>query len=159
MKTKDWKAALLEFPDHLGFEKSVLNHLINKPTDYIGSLRRLPKKLRWMFVHAYQGYIFNLALSEYIKKGKVPKELPLIGCESKPDKVSKKILEKEGITLEEFNVSAMPEMSTEGQMRKSLISFSDFDIVSFNQEDSKIVVRFSLPPGAYATVLLRELMK
>jgi tRNA(Glu) U13 pseudouridine synthase TruD len=50
-------------------------------------------------------------------------------------------------------------MSTEGAERKTLIGFSDFEIVDFKEEESNLWVRFSLPPGAYATVLLRELMK
>ncbi len=158
-KTEDFQAALNEFPNYLGFEKSLLNHLVRFPTDFIGAMRELPKKLRWMFIHAYQGYIFNLALSEYIEMGELPEELPLVGYTTGPDKVSEKILKKEGIKQDDFKVPAMPEMTSEGEMRKAVIPFSDLEVVDFNEKDSNLWVRFSLPPGAYATIVLRELMK
>jgi tRNA pseudouridine13 synthase len=156
---KAWKQALKEFPDYLGYEKSVLNHLAQYDTDYIGALRELPKKLRWIFVHAYQGYIFNIALSGCIEKGRIPKELPLVGYESKLGKVTKKLLECDGISREQFNVASMPEMSSKGELRQCLSKFKDFGIFDFNEGDSNIRVKFELPPGSYATMLLRELMK
>jgi tRNA pseudouridine13 synthase len=158
-ETEDFQAALNEFPNYLGFEKSLLNHLVRFPTDFIGAMRELPKKLRWMFIHAYQGYIFNLTLSEYIEMGELPEELPLVGYTTGPDKVSEKILKKEGIKQDDFKVAAMPEMTSEGEMRKAVIPFSDLEVVDFNEKDSNLWVRFSLPPGAYATIVLRELMK
>ncbi len=158
-ETGDFKKAFEEFPNYLGFEKSVLNHLAKTPTDYIGALRVLPKKLRLMFIHAYQGYIFNLALSEYLRSGEMPKELPLVGYTTPLDNVTEEILKREEIHKGQFRVPSMPEMAMEGEMRSSLAKFSDFMILGFNKEDSNIKVRFVLPPGTYATILLRELMK
>lgn len=158
-KTRDFKTAFNEFPDYLGYEKSVINRLARLPTDFIGGLRELPKKLRWLFVHAYQGYIFNLALSECVKRGSIPEELPLVGYATGPDKVSERLLKDEGLRKEDFEVPSMPEMSAEGMPRKALVEFRDFEVLDFNEKASNIRVRFSLPPGAYATMLLRELMK
>lgn len=158
-ETKDFKKAFQEFPKYLGMEKSVLNHLSKTPNDYIGAMRVLPKKLRWLFIHAYQGYIFNLALSRYIESGKIPDELPQVGYTTKPDEVTTAVLEGEGMKPEEFKIKPMPEMSFEGASRKSLVEFKEFEILGFNETDSNITLRFVLPPGAYATVLLRELMK
>jgi len=175
--TEDFKTAFHTFPDYLGFEKSVLNHLIQKPTDFVGALRVVPKKLRLMFVHSYQGYIFNEALSEYIEKGErregreatlrtgsldanlVPKELPMVGYDIELDDVTKKILEREGMKKEDFKIPSMPEMGMKGEMRDAFVEFKGFEIVGFNEEEANLRVRFSLPPGAYATMLLRELIK
>ncbi len=158
-KTEDFKKAFETFPNYLGFEKSVLNHLVKTPTDFVGALRVLPKKLRKMFVHAYQGYVFNLALSECIEKGEIPEELPLVGYTTKPDSISARILEEEDMKTEEFKVTPMPEMSLEGETRATLQEFRGFEVADFNEKDSKITVRFMLPPGTYATMLLREIMK
>ncbi len=158
-KTGDFKTALRTFPKYLGFEKSMLNYLVKHPTDFIGALRVLPKKLRKMLVHSYQGYVFNLALSRHIEGGDVPEELPLVGYGTEPDRVSAGILEREGMSPGDFKVPSMPEMSLEGEMRRALVEFKGFEVLDFNEGDSKIRVRFSLPPGAYATMLLRELMK
>jgi tRNA pseudouridine13 synthase len=158
-ETQDFKKALLTFPDYLGYEKSLLNHLVNYQNDYIGAMRKLPKKLRWLFVHAYQGYIFNRALSGHIKESEYPESLVLMGKESEADKRSLKILEEDGLSPSSFNVSAMPECSSRGETRQCFISFWDFKVMDFNKKENKIILRFSLPPGSYATVLLRELMK
>lgn len=154
-----FKHAFKSFPNYLGFEKSVLNHLMSVPTDYVGAMRELPKKLRWMFVHAYQGYVFNLALSEYIKRGDVPDELPMAGHSIALDEVSKGILEKEGMEPKNFRVPAMPEMTVEGLPRKTMALFENFEVIGFNEPERNLWVRFTLPPGSYATMLLRELMK
>ena len=66
--THDFKAALAEFPDHLRYERAMLNHLVKQPEDYIGAFRVLPKNLLRMFTHAYQSFIFNKILSKRIKE-------------------------------------------------------------------------------------------
>jgi tRNA(Glu) U13 pseudouridine synthase TruD len=112
-----------------------------------------------MFVHAYQGYIFNLALSEYMRRGERPEELPMAGHEISLDQITEGILKEEGMSKENFRSKSMPEMSMPGEMREAFVEFKDFGISDFNPVGGNITVRFSLPPGAYATVLLRELMK
>jgi tRNA pseudouridine13 synthase len=159
LKDNDFKKAFKNFPNYLGYEKSMLNYLAKEPTDFVGALRELPKKLRWMFVHAYQGYIFNLAVSECIEKGKIPKELPLVGYDSKPDRITAEIMRGEDITTGEFKVASMPESSTPGLMRDASIDFKDFEVLEFDKNKKTIKLRFSLPPGSYATILLREIMK
>ncbi|HEX9907837.1 MAG TPA: tRNA pseudouridine(13) synthase TruD [Thermoplasmata archaeon] len=74
----DFKAALREFPKKLTFERMMIEHLNEHPEDYIGALRRLPRNLLMMFVHAYQSYLFNRTLSERIRRGLSIRE-PVIG--------------------------------------------------------------------------------
>ena len=57
------------FPKQLRFERLMINHLVKKPTDFIGAFIRLPFKLQALFVQAYQSYLFNLFLSERLEKG------------------------------------------------------------------------------------------
>jgi tRNA pseudouridine13 synthase len=165
-KTENFREALKKFPKHLGYENAMLNHLAQVPTDYIGALRRLPKKLRWLFIHAYQAYIFNKALSTYIREGKTRVEkLPLVGYETKElDEVTQKILKEEGISPEDFKIKEMPEMSSKGESRKTFFEIKDFKIISIEDDDlhekkKKAIIQFSLPKGSYATVLLREFIK
>jgi tRNA pseudouridine13 synthase len=65
----DYAEALVNFPDRLGFEKAILNALVRHPDDYVGALEALPLNLQLMFVHAYQGYLFNRVLSERMERG------------------------------------------------------------------------------------------
>ncbi len=68
-ETHDFKRASEEFPKQLRFERLMLNHLSDKPTDFVGAFQCLPPKLQALFVQAYQSYLFNRFLSERIKLG------------------------------------------------------------------------------------------
>jgi tRNA pseudouridine13 synthase len=68
-ETRDFEQALREFPKKLTFERTMIGYLNDKPGDYLGALRTLPRNLLMMFVHAYQSYLFNRILSERIRRG------------------------------------------------------------------------------------------
>ena len=67
--TKDFKKALHNFPRQLRYERLILAHLVEKPVDFVGALKRLPGKLQSLFVQAYQSHLFNRFLSERIRMG------------------------------------------------------------------------------------------
>jgi len=165
----DFSQALKEFPKRLNYERRMLDSLAKNPRDFAGALRRLPKKLRRMLVHAYQSYIFNQVLSRAMGEGKEVKEslIMLLGHSSgfsqgRIGELEKEVLEEEGMALEDFKVKSMPEMSVAGSQRKAALSTS----FGFEVEDDdlnlpmlKVKFKFFLPPGNYATTVLREFMK
>ncbi len=67
-QTGDFKEGLRIFPVRFQFERAMMNHLISHPDDYTGAFRVLSPKLRELFLHAYQSYIFNIILSQRILK-------------------------------------------------------------------------------------------
>jgi len=67
--TQDFKEALRNFPEHLKYERSMLSHLVKQPRDFVGVFRRLPLKLRKLFLQAYQSFLFNKFLSQRIQRG------------------------------------------------------------------------------------------
>ncbi|MEM3641823.1 MAG: tRNA pseudouridine(13) synthase TruD, partial [Candidatus Bathyarchaeia archaeon] len=69
LSTQDFKQALKNFPKKLHYERLMLEHLAQKPEDFIGALRRLPTKLLELFPQSYQAYLFNRFLSKRVKKG------------------------------------------------------------------------------------------
>jgi tRNA pseudouridine13 synthase len=70
LKTEhDWKKALQYFPRNLHYERSMLKHLSKRKGDYAGAFRKLPIKLRRLFIQAYQSYLFNRFLSQRLKEG------------------------------------------------------------------------------------------
>lgn len=75
---EDWKNLLEIMPEPLGFEKSLVGHLMNNPGDWAGAISVLPNNLQMMFVHAYQSYLFNIMLSKRMEKG-LPLNLPVEG--------------------------------------------------------------------------------
>lgn len=159
-ETRDFKKALRCFPKRLGYEKAMLNHLVKREDDFYGALKQLPRGLRIMFVHAYQSYIFNNALSMYLKKGIPVERLPLVGYDSGVDEASELILREENVSQSDFK-SRYPEFSSAGTMRDAVVFFDEFHILDTGGVDGcvDVVLRFSLPKGCYATCLLREFMK
>lgn len=177
LETKDFSLALREFPKHLKLERSMLAHLAEHPTDYIGAFRKLPRQTMLMFIHAFQSWLFNESLSARIKDGMVRKEdgeiycgtnaygFPdienagvdflcgkLLGYDSSPNEREKEILAHHEISLAEFEINEIPELSSKGGFRPLLCPLKDFEFMEGE-------FRFSLPSGAYATSALREFMK
>jgi len=156
VETRDFHAALREFPVGLGYEKAMLNHLVQHAGDYAGALRTLPRNLQMMFIHAYQSYVFNRALSECLRRGLYVETLPLVGFEVQPDGISACILEADGIGVGDFRVRGLEELSSRGEYRSCYAVAGEFDCAVC---DGDAVFDFSLRSGSYATVFLREFMK
>lgn len=160
---------------------------------YKWAIESLPKPLKRMFVHAYQSYLFNKAVSERAKLGidkyvegdiiidneehlvhefgdeineriknfEVHPTAPLFGSKvplagGELGKVEQKILDDEGVTLEEFKVPKMPKLGSHGLRRA--VRFKIWD-ASAEVTDEGVLVEFSIPKGCYATAVLREIMK
>ena len=210
-ETHDFKSAYEKFPRAMSHERTVLSHLVKKPNDFAGAIRKLPIWVRRLFISAYQSYLFNKCLSERIKRG-LPINEAVIGdlvaiktsngsigsiivaneqnleflnnkikegkmClvlnvfgyrtiirEGPQGDIERTILKKEGITLEDFKVKHMPELSTKGYYRKASflpenLHISDILPDEFHKGCYKVTLEFTLGKGLYATVLLRELMK
>ncbi len=66
--TENFKQALENFPKQLRFERLMLEHLVDKPDDFVGAFQRLPVKLQELFVQAHQSYLFNRFLSKRLEQ-------------------------------------------------------------------------------------------
>lgn len=159
----DPKRGLEECPGSLRFEKAMLNHLVSRENDYAGALRKLPKSLRRLFVHAYQAYLWN-------ETAKVSKEetIPLIGYGTELEKYGdsrglSRVMKKEKIKTGDFKIRSMPELSSEGSERERVV-FPEGLIFSVGEDElnkgrRKLVIEFFIPKGSYATVVVDRLMK
>jgi len=140
----------------------IKEHLKAKEHDFIGALRIIPLKLLKLYVHAYQSFIFNKTLDQFIDK-KI-ENIPIVGFgteldDSKSSKIITKLLEKEKITLRDFIIRQIPDLSSEGSERKTFVKINDFKIIEkkkdeLNKGKEKVTVSFSLPKGSYATVFI-----
>ena len=77
-ETMDLETAMREFPRTLTFERMLIGWVLRNPGDWSGAIRTLPPNLQMMFVHAYQSYLFNLILSERVRRG-IPLDRPIVG--------------------------------------------------------------------------------
>ena len=98
------------------------------------------------------------------KNGITELKLPIIGFGTELDntisnKIIKKIMEEENLNARDFIMPQIPELSSESNEREAFIKVNDFEIVKhendeLNEGKQKMVVKFSLSKGCYATVLI-----
>jgi tRNA pseudouridine13 synthase len=185
LETKDFKKWASSFPSRSGFEVTMLNHLANNPEDYLGAFKALSKSMQFLFLHAYQSYLFNEIINLRIDKGYFlePLEgdkiingkihLQLFGhdskfLEGKAGEVEKEIFKKEKVDFKHFFNRDYSVLSCKGDFRPVLtfpkdLKFLSVSLDDLNQEELpgslKATVSFTLDKGQYATVLIRELIK
>ncbi len=180
-RTGNFKLALKEFPKKYRFERAMLNALCSNGSDFAGAFRALPTRLRFLFTHAYQAWLFNRVLKKRLDAGiglqpvdgepqedNVPLGL-LPGFESSysPGRIGqleREVMEEEEISFADFRVSALKECSSRGARRKIAVKPEKLQILEISDDEifegkQCCTVRFELEKGAYATVVLRELTK
>jgi len=146
-----------QFPKFMRFENAMINQLIKHPNDFVGAFKKLSKNLYKIFTHSYQSHIFNLLLSEKIKKGEsLAGEGNLVGYGSELTKKELSLLKEDDLSQDQLRIKQFPEASVKGGTRKWLAELKNF---SCEQDKNSIIVNFDLEKGAYATIFLRELLK
>jgi len=183
LQTRDYVKALNAFPTHLRYERCMLDYLADKQRDFIGALRRLPRKLGMMLVHASQSHLFNQYVSMRLHDNDLePKENELvcgtndygfpdlgkksndeengwlacnvIGYDSELNEFEKELLAEAGISKEDFKIKKIPEFSSSGSLRTMFMPIKDF---AYDEKENTF--RFSLPKSGYATVVMDEFLK
>ncbi len=161
--------ALKIFPKDLMYERSMLDYLYKNPSDFVGAIRRLPIRLRKMFLNAYQSYLWNKA-AEKMTKSERSLKIPMVGFDTKLSERSPlgkgilAMLKEDGISLEDFRIKSMPELSCYGTERELFVRPKNMKIVKISEDEYNpgkraVEISFFLPSGSYATVLLKEIMK
>ncbi len=181
---KDFKNAveLLKKQNHIDEETVKLYK-----EDYIKMIRHIPMKILKLFVHAYQSFLFNELCKKIILEKKYSYNeleysqgelffafreptnilLPILGfgseIENKYAEMMDNLLAKEKITLRDFIIKQIPELSSFGTERNFVAQINDFSKEEFlddelNQGKKKIKIIFDLPKGSYATMVVKKLM-
>jgi tRNA pseudouridine13 synthase len=138
-------------------------HNKKHPTDFVGALKRLPKKLLLLFVHAYQSWIWNETVAGYLQKKEekvtlikysvgtfvfcnnlenyINIEIPLVGFFTELDsvdtdivKIIETILEEEKISQSDFIIKQIQGLSVEGATR-NIVEKIDSLVISPIEDD------------------------
>ena len=228
-ETGDIEACLEIIPEHLGYERNILEKLQEKPEDYVSAFMALPNSLQLLTIHSVQSLTFNYSLRERMKKN-LPIIHPTIGdivapvnpngridagkmayvsetnlerckrnCESSrlavtgplpgleapmakenPGAIENKALKESQLDKVDWRIEKIPRLTSSGTRRPLSVFFRDFSVseapevgdltssrwIEGNKEGDRwnphgacLKLKFSLPPGTYATVLMREFMK
>jgi tRNA pseudouridine13 synthase len=185
----DYAAALAQWPPSLRDERRVLAALA-RHGNVEQALRALDKKLRGLFISAYQSHLFNRLLAQRIQtldrlqsgdvafihasgaafvvqdaaleqpradRFEISPSGPLFGpkcllAEGVPGQQERAALEESGLSLAEFR---LPGLKFKGARRPFRIPLADGQV----GWDDGLMIGFRLPPGSYATGVLREVMK
>jgi len=139
----------------------------------IKDVLRLDLRLLRFFINSYQSYLFNLMVSERMRRGhplNKPIEgdfikggkpaFPIIGYKSKLPKgeagdIVKSVLEGEKVRPKDFKLEVR-KLRDKGSLRKVPVTYKSL-MVDINKNE--VVLSFWLEKGCYATVLLREFCK
>jgi tRNA pseudouridine13 synthase len=184
---KNFKNAVELIVKSIGtYENAVKMHLENNQNDYVGAIKRIPKKILSMYLHSVQSLLFNNALTGLLKEhskmlnaeysvkeysqgefifyndpenyDKIPvKELQLIGFDT--NLMNEHIiaqLKALGIDQRDFIIRAIPELSVEGSTRNCFVEIEDF---SYEKIDEKTIkLKFFLQKGSYATIAVKGML-
>ena len=182
---EDFVEALEYFPRHLKYERMLLNSLAEVDTDFGRAIRKLPRTLSLMFIHSVESYIFNKEVELRVKERRVEPEgdgractadrfgFPdldvdasstekkfivgnTVGYDTLLNATQEKLLGELGIAQEQFRMKSMPELNSKGSRRVLFAPYVEF---AAQVNGSEVTLRFSLPAGSYATVLLGEFIK
>lgn len=190
----DWpacKAALGK-----GHARSIVDYLIHHPTDFKGAVARLRPELHGLYLSAYQSFLWNHMLGEWLranispedlgmialKLGSVPTPLrmsdeklaawralvlPLPSARLKPAtgaswaRLVERVLDREGLTLAETKIKGMQQPFFAKGDRVARIQPSDCAAEVAADElqagKRKFLLRFDLPRGAYATMVVKRI--
>ena len=172
------------------YEQEMKRFLGEQPGNHVGALQIIPKKTLLLFVHAYQSRIWNRAAAAHLKttsnagreitysegtlffpyEKREQEQIALPGFESELEgeaagscgMLVQAELDHDEVSLRDFIVRQMPELTCSGDVRDLFVEPADFS-ASEPQDDElnpgkkKITISFSLPKGSYATMVVKAL--
>jgi tRNA pseudouridine13 synthase len=156
-----------------------------KDNQYVNALMQNEQVLKLCF-NAYQSFLFNEALAEYVKKhykavavkysaGQLAFaeldsvhnfSMPLVHFDTELEGELKMIydavLKREGVRLSDFLIRQLPNLIQITPMRLAFVAVKEFKTLEFSDDElnegkKKQVVSFSLPKGSYATIAIKAM--
>ncbi len=177
----DFARALEYFPRYLRNERAVIEYMA-RYGNYANALRKIHRGISLMFIHAVEALVFNYSLERCAERGSFEwayycgrnfygfpdvsvdgsrnDGFPIgniIGYETARGRISADehyALESLGIMPESFRIKSMPELSMKGTGRALVAPVKDLHAAEEGEGACRL--EFTLPPGSYATMLLRE---
>lgn len=157
-------------PKFLRGEVLILEHLKKYKNDFPGAFRKIHKKLRTIYVNAYQSYVFNETIK--ILKGENSlesyTEIPLVTFDIELDEkfqvITQELLQKDGLNFDSFKLPSMPELKLGYGLRQTRVfpkelAIGDVLEDELNENKKKVIVTFGLESGAYATNVISQLFE
>ena len=135
----------------------IMEHIKQYPTELFGALKTLPLNHVKFYLNAYQSKLWNVAAEQ----ADVDK-LPLVGYDTAEiPSLMMEMMKEDGVKQRDFLFREWPELSCEGAMRDVFttvkIEMSPLIADELNAGRQKTTLKFTLPPGGYATTIIQQL--
>ncbi|NPA85811.1 MAG: tRNA pseudouridine(13) synthase TruD [bacterium] len=140
---------LRQAPSCLFYERLLVRYYL-RWRDYRKAFRKLPYDYRSLFLHAYQAYLFNRIASLCCEFGELPPELEI----SARAPLCRYFLEEDNVRLENARKLGI---RLRALRRKTVVRPEAFKYKILSNTSAQL--EFILPPGTYATSLIREICK
>jgi len=150
------------------YEDEVKKVLVENKNNYVGALQVIPRKILLLFIHAYQSKLFNEVAKQITSSENI--KLPLVGFgtdysefeNERVERLTKELLVKDGVDERSFIIRQFPDLSCEGEERDLYARPRDLVIGKLEDDElnkgkKKILIKFELPKGAYATNVVKTL--
>ncbi|MBI5065309.1 tRNA pseudouridine(13) synthase TruD [Candidatus Woesearchaeota archaeon] len=156
MLKKEWVKAC-----ELINQKEVTRYLQENPNNPIDAIKLLPIKINKLFIAAYQSYLWNATLQTLNSK---PQTLMVPGFGVEINEKMLELMKQDGITERDFIIREIPQLTLEGVERKVFVQAKNLETSELlddelNKGKKKIVLKFDLPNGCYATEFVRQLFE
>ncbi|MCD4666942.1 tRNA pseudouridine(13) synthase TruD [archaeon] len=138
--------------------------------------RKLSNRMLRFYIGSYQSYLFNQVLSKYLGdkgfKVKYSKgefrfldkkiknfKMPIVGYNTVFDNDEIRnfyfeFMKKDNVKISDFRILGSKEISSKGDLRDIIVELKDLKV---KYEDCKGILEFSLPPGSYATLVVKKM--
>lgn len=146
--------------------------------DPLQAIIRLPRNRVKMYLHSVQSLLWNKMVAAYVcdkENFTVPYSqgtlvfpsghleqravmLPGFGMEyeSPFDELAAEALQSCNLTARDYVIKQLPNLSLEGTPRNMLMDVQGFSI---EKNEGTLLLRFTLPPGSYATMVVKALLQ
>jgi len=182
----NWREFLRKMPQSSSPERQAVKILL-RGGSFREAFSSLPRNTKLMFSFAYQSYLWNRYLSlfvvRYLKHCAVPflrwrlafatempagiyeeirdLQIPFLGVEFRPSNrkielILREVLEEEGIDERSLCGEAGGIKLLSDGLRRAFVRADDINLISYGK--GTVTISFILPPGSYATVLLRKIL-
>ncbi len=164
---KDITLAKDYFPSRLRTEIRMLEYLELNPKDWTGALLTIGEKTLLIMVQAVQSKLFNEVLEQAIDEGLNLNKtsLALLGYDSsfsqgRIGEIEQDVLDSYNLEFADFEVAALPFLSLKSSKRNAFFEVKDIEAETeedeINKGSKKIVLKFKLSSGSYATTFLEQ---
>lgn len=144
-------------PKNLFEEQKIIKSLQEEPENYQRAITSLSKRMLTLYIHAYQSYLFNLRLAEYIEQqekyayvdyvlGKIP--IPL-------QKIPEKMLPLIGMEIDSLPQCTIKTIQRSATVLAKQCTSTPLEKDELNKGKQKQTMTFTLPNGSYATIAIK----